>query len=525
MTHHKLWKFSLIVLIIFTWLYTNFSVEFSFQPFLQKFSQVKEIQAASLGPSYASTAVENTSIGTISWSNYNYATSTDNSKASVVLTKNSGISYYIKATDFGFSLPLNARIDGITVEWEKSDNLDGGLGETRDYAVRIVQEDTIGSTDQSNANNWTTTDTFVSYGSTSYLWGLSWTAANINNSTFGAAISCRNTKISGGGAATTAYIDSVRITITYTLPTMTVGTTGSQTSNLSIPSTNSYVGGAFTLVTDINTATATQIIITDTGTVNANSNLSNVNIYYETAGTCTYDANETLFGTGASFNVSEKVTITGTMSVGTSQVCVYVVLDVGAGASASQTIEIEITNPSTEVTITNGSVTPVSVVAISETSTLIAPTVSCNASNGSTDFGALTNLIITTASPNITITSSCTYAGGCTITIKDQGNTSSPGLYRSVAPVHLINSSDATLSAGTEGYGIQATTTGSLIINSKYIKTDNDVGGLTTTDTNLASSSATYSNQTIVITHKAAISNSTTAGNYSDTITYSCNGN
>jgi len=336
--------------------------------------KINEAVAATAGPSYASTAVNDAGTGTLAWTTPGNATATDDSKASVALTKNTGISNYIKATGFGFSVPSNARIDGITVEWEKSDNLDGGTGETQDNAVRIVKTDAIGATDLSNVSNWTTTDTFVSYGGTTNLWGDTWTAADINDSTFGAAISAKNVKVSGGGAATTAYVDSVRITITYTLPIMTVGTTGTQTSTMNIGSTNNYVGGAFTFATDINTATVTQVIVTDTGTVNANSNLSNADIYYETAATTcsseTYGGTETLFGTGATFNASEKSTITGSMSVGTTQVCVYVVLDVGSGASGSETIEIEITNPSTEVTISSGTVTPGTAVAISGTTTL-----------------------------------------------------------------------------------------------------------------------------------------------------------
>lgn len=483
--------------------------------------QISQVEALSAGPKYPATVATSKETGDDNgWTTESNVGGDDGSYAYITAsTFDSGDqSWVLRATNLSMGVPTNARIDGIVVEIER--HYENGAVADMDVCLTKNGSTRVGDNKSTGATFNLTTDTMVSFGGVADKWNTTWTVAEVNASTFGVIY-----KMTSTGTDSDGFVDYIRVTVSYTLPTMTVGTTGSQTSNLSIPSTNSYVGGAFTFVTDINTATVTQIIITDTGTVNANSNLSNVDIYYETAGTCTYDANETLFGTGASFNVSEKATITGTMSVGTSQVCVYVVLDVGSGASASQTIEIEITNPSTEVTITNGSVTPASIVAILGTSTLIAPTVSCNASNGSTDFGALTNLVITTSSPDIIITSSCTYTGGCTITVKDQGNTSSPGLYRSVAPVHLINSATATLSTGTEGYGIQATTAGSLTINSKYIKTGNDVGGLTTTDTNLAISSATYSDQTIVITHKAAISNLTTAGNYSDTITYSCSGN
>jgi hypothetical protein len=363
-------KCILIFLLIISWLFSGwpgilipgFGV---FPP------NIRNTQASATTPTYASTAANDSSIGTTAWNNPTYGTTSNDSKADVSLAKNAGVSQALKATGFGFAIPTNARIDGIKVEWEKSDNLDGGAGDTVDNAVRIVKAGAIGSTDLSNATGWTQTDTFVSYGGASELWGDSWTAGDINGATFGAAISAKNAKQSGGGAATIAYIDSVRITVTYTLPTMTVSKTGSQTATLNIGA-NKYIGGAFTFITDLNTVTVTQITVTDTGTVNANSNLSNVDIYYETAGTCTYDGGETLFGTAATFNASEKATVTsGSMSVGTSQVCVYVVLDIGGGASDGETIKIEISNPSTEVLIQNGygTVTPGTPVALG-TSTL-----------------------------------------------------------------------------------------------------------------------------------------------------------
>jgi hypothetical protein len=85
----------------------------------------------------------------------------------------------------------------------------------------------------------------------------------------------------------------------------------------------------------------------------------------------------------------------------------------------------------------------------------------------------------------------------------------------------------STLVAGTEGYGIQATTTAAgsgatLTIAAKYLQTGDTVGGLTTTNGTLASNNATSSNREVVVTHKAAIANTTPSGNYNDTITYSC---
>jgi hypothetical protein len=125
--------------------------------------------------------------------------------------------------------------------------------------------------------------------------------------------------------------------------------------------------------------------------------------------------------------------------------------------------------------------------------------------------------------------------GGCTLYVKDAGDTSDPGLATS-SPAYLIPSVNAaddastTLAAGTEGYGINASTTDAdgsgaqLGIHPRYlyVETTDDVGGLEITNQELASTSATTSGYYITTTHKAAISASTQAGAYEDTITYEC---
>jgi hypothetical protein len=181
------------------------------------------------------------------------------------------------------------------------------------------------------------------------------------------------------------------------IPNIAVGSTGSQTSSVTIPATDAYIGGAFTLNRTQGTADVnlTQLIITDTGTVNANLNLSNVDIYYETAGTCSFDGAETLFGTGASFSVSEKAAVSGALTIGASQICVYVVLDISSGASAGQTVEVEISNPSTEITVSVGTVMPGTAVAISGTTSLTANQPPATPTNTSPANGVIINSTLT----------------------------------------------------------------------------------------------------------------------------------
>jgi hypothetical protein len=160
------------------------------------------------------------------------------------------------------------------------------------------------------------------------------------------------------------------------------------------------------------------------------------------------------------------------------------------------------------------------------TVTVTVPEVSCSVSATSTDFGLLPDDAVSASTPNINALMSCSNtASGCTLSVQGTGSGTSPGLWNSVAS-HLVTSTDATLSGGTEGYGIQATTSdGGWTINSKYDVSGNNVGGLTVTATTLASSTTDITTSTATVTHKAARSATTPEGSYQDTITYSCTAN
>jgi hypothetical protein len=70
-------------------------------------------------------------------------------------------------------------------------------------------------------------------------------------------------------------------------PAITVGTTGSQNLTMAIPSNDQHIGGAFTLVRNTGSGGVSQIVLTEISSVDANADLSDVKLYYETAGTCT----------------------------------------------------------------------------------------------------------------------------------------------------------------------------------------------------------------------------------------------
>lgn len=166
--------------------------------------------ALTAGPNYAGTAANDTSSGTVAWTDPTNATASDDVRATIT-TGASNISNYIKATNFGFSVPAGSTIDGILVEIEEDRNgQENGSG--RESGIKIVKADgTIGTTNKSTGAALPTTDTFVSYGGAADLWGEAWTSTDTNDVDFGAVFNVWGVTNTGQ-----QVVDSFRITITYT---------------------------------------------------------------------------------------------------------------------------------------------------------------------------------------------------------------------------------------------------------------------------------------------------------------------
>lgn len=165
---------------------------------------------ASEGPNSGATFADDSGVGTVTWTDPGNAAASDDSRA-VCSMGTSAVGHYLKATNFGFAIPAGATIDGIVVEIEKS--WTNGQGGVLDNRVRIVKGGAIGSTDRSDVNAWNSTDGYTTYGTSSDLWGETWTATDINASDFGVALSPLN---NSGTKPAVGEIDHIRITVHYT---------------------------------------------------------------------------------------------------------------------------------------------------------------------------------------------------------------------------------------------------------------------------------------------------------------------
>jgi MSHA biogenesis protein MshQ len=152
--------------------------------------------------------------GTRSWSRASRAFANDNSNATASVDGTT--TRYLQCLNYGFSIPTGAVINGIAVAVARKANSTANGG-SRDAFMRIVKSGTIGSTDRATATLYTTSEVSESHGGSADLWGLSWTAADINAANFGAAFAA--TKASSAGSSHTISVDVIAITVDYSVDT------------------------------------------------------------------------------------------------------------------------------------------------------------------------------------------------------------------------------------------------------------------------------------------------------------------
>lgn len=176
---------------------------------------------ASEGPNNPGTGANDDAVGTVAWSNPGNTLTSDDSKAQYVFSvsgQTNVVTNYCKATNFGFSIPTGATIDGIVVEIEKlgQTNFNPDTNYVQDSAVKIVKADgSIGTTNKGDTTTkWASADAYITYGGDTDLWDETWSPTDINDTDFGVVISANLTKESSRSVS--ANIDHIRITVHYT---------------------------------------------------------------------------------------------------------------------------------------------------------------------------------------------------------------------------------------------------------------------------------------------------------------------
>jgi hypothetical protein len=165
------------------------------------------------GPNNPGTGIDKPDIGDTTWSNPEYITSPDHFYASAIVQEGDSITHYLKGIDYGFAIPDEAMINGITVNINRKS--DGNSIHIRDYIVRLVNHYSfVGENKAEVATNWPSSMAAACYGGATDLWGTSWTPADINSPGFGVALSVINRDHFNDLIAS---VDYMQITIAYTV--------------------------------------------------------------------------------------------------------------------------------------------------------------------------------------------------------------------------------------------------------------------------------------------------------------------
>ena len=145
--------------------------------------------------------------GTRLWANPTNIYTSNNLYANSFLESDE-LSHWLRATNFGFTIPDGATIDGIKVEYEKKASAFG----IEDSAVKIVKAGSEAGDNKARAEYWSTTEGYVPYGGATDKWGLTWTPAQINAEDFGVSMAVYY----GEDESARAYVDHIRVTVYYT---------------------------------------------------------------------------------------------------------------------------------------------------------------------------------------------------------------------------------------------------------------------------------------------------------------------
>lgn len=182
---------------------------------------------ASQGPNSGGTFSSDSTVGTKSWVGPSFVSVSDGGDASASgFPSLSSLSHYLKCTNFGFSVPSGATINGIVVEIERFGS-NFGSQKCYDDIIKIIKGGSyVGDNKAVTSTAWPTTKAYVTYGGAADLWGTTWSDTDINSANFGMGISTRMTCDGKNGVASS--IDHIRITVHYT----TGGGGGSSTNAL-----------------------------------------------------------------------------------------------------------------------------------------------------------------------------------------------------------------------------------------------------------------------------------------------------
>ncbi|WNM20122.1 beta strand repeat-containing protein [Flavobacterium capsici] len=162
------------------------------------------------GPNFSGIGINLNTTGTIAWNNPNNIVNTLDTNYATAVFGGSANSNYLFGSNYNFSIPTSSVINGIEVTINRKTSATNGGRITKDNVVSLVKNGTITGSNKATTTSYTTSFLTATYGSSTDLWGTTWTAGDINNVNFGAALSVNSNN------SLTASVDYISIKIYFT---------------------------------------------------------------------------------------------------------------------------------------------------------------------------------------------------------------------------------------------------------------------------------------------------------------------
>lgn len=136
----------------------------------------------------------------------------DNSYYRAIYTGAGTNSFSFRANTFNFTIPGTATINGFELLIERKRG-NTGTGSCVDNTIQICNISTPVGTNKSTGTAFPTTDTNITYGGPTDMWGLSYTPSDVNSANFQVQIKVDTSVTSG---TVEAQFDLVQMTVYYT---------------------------------------------------------------------------------------------------------------------------------------------------------------------------------------------------------------------------------------------------------------------------------------------------------------------
>lgn len=167
--------------------------------------------ASTAGPLDAGAGSNGTGIGTEPWQNPANITSPGTPYATVALYHSHLNSNYLQGSHYGFAIPTNATILGIEVSITR---MASGMNPSiHDAEVRLMKAGSFVGDNKSTGLDWPLSFSTTTFGSSTDLWGTTWTPAEVNSPDFGVALAAL--RDNNGNNNRTASVDTMKITVYY----------------------------------------------------------------------------------------------------------------------------------------------------------------------------------------------------------------------------------------------------------------------------------------------------------------------